>query len=81
MLELIMTLITYEESLNDKLDMLTSIEICTRNPQVSSACAEIRNSLCGEEVETGREHHLSIIDGLRDSISTKPKRVLDEELL
>jgi len=46
---LIKQLISYEHSLEDKLDMLTEIAIMTSNTKVFKATEEVRNELVGNE--------------------------------
>ena len=66
---LIKQLISYENSLEDKLDMLTEIAIMTSNQKVLKASEEVRNELVSHEKNTqdgsddlrGHEHpnHIS----------------------
>jgi hypothetical protein len=46
---LIKQLISYEHSLEDKLDMLTEIAIMTSNTKVFKATEEVRNELVGND--------------------------------
>jgi hypothetical protein len=47
--DIIKAIISLEESLEDKLDMLTSIGITTRNEDTFKTCEEIRTILCDED--------------------------------
>lgn len=49
---LIKQLISYEHSLEDKLDMLTEIAIMTSNNKVLKASEEVRNELVSHEKNT-----------------------------
>lgn len=56
---LIKQLISYENSLEDKLDMLTEIAIMTSNDKVFKATEEVRNELVrNEEIQKVRSDDL-----------------------
>ena len=57
-----MALVDSCESLEDKLDVLTSIGLASDLDEVFKICEEIRNELCTEEGATKREDILSSKD-------------------
>lgn len=70
LLQIIKELVAHEQSLNDKLDVLTSISITTRQEAVLKTCEEVRSELVESEALAEGGHSKGVRGkGRKDSSS------------